>query len=68
MDDVDAKQEAAIEQLREHARDNRTTDAWQWLGLAVVAFSLVLYVSLLLGSTVRLQGASIQSLVERCGK
>lgn len=68
MDHVDARQEAAIEQLHGAAKENRQTDALQWLAIAVFALGLSVYVGMILGAALSSQGRVIQALSERCGK
>ena len=67
MDSVDAAQQEALNHLSEAAKENRRTDLAQWLVIVVVALGLSVYVSLLLGSALKLQGETIQRITERCG-
>ena len=66
--DKDLVQDQKIEQLTEHAKDNRTTDNAQWVVLFGGLLFLALYMNLIMGSVIRAQSAALQEAVHRCGK
>ena len=66
MDDIDSKQQAAIDQLQEHAKDNRTTDRAQWVTMAVVAVSFLVYINMGLISVLNSQADSLKKVAESC--
>lgn len=57
------KQEVA--RLKAQAKDNRKTDAWQWV--AILGFALVFsaYMLIVVGGVVRSQAETIQKLTEK---
>ena len=65
MDSVDAQQQSELDQLHEHARDNRTTDRLQWLGL-IAALALSAYTNIILGGAIKAQSATIEALRQIC--
>lgn len=64
--DIDERQQAELDQLKEAADDNKSTDRSQWIMLAVVGIALFLYTGAVLGGAIISQGGTIRSLAERC--
>ncbi len=66
MDSTDARQEQAIEQLRETAKDNQATDRRQWFAIVAVVIGLLVYFNAFLLTMSRDQANTISWLKERC--
>ena len=67
MDNTDLRQQSEIDQLHEHAKDNKTTDRLQWAALFLFAIGLSFYLNIVLLSALKSQGATLNNIIDKCG-
>lgn len=66
MSEKDAAQDAALEQLRDAAKENRSIDLAQWVAMALIALGIAVYVNVILVSTLNIQGEALRTVTGRC--
>lgn len=65
MDEIDARQQAELDQLHAHAKDKKMIDRFQWAAIFILSASLLLYVNIALISVIKMQAATIQNLLAK---
>ena len=58
--EIDEAQQNDIDNLKEHAMDNKTTDTMQWLAIAAAVIGLLLYMNFSLIGIMRSQADTIR--------